>query len=67
MDARDDKMHPLMRGLLALAWLNGLRFWVPLLAVSVILLAVGDTTARVISAPILVGSIIGLYGMFRRR
>jgi hypothetical protein len=59
--------HPLARGLLGLIWLNGLRFWLSLLAVSVILLAIGDMTARVIGALMLVASLVGVVGMFRRR
>ena len=68
MDGPDDpKVHPIARGLLGLVWLNGLLFWLVLFALSIFALAVGDTTARVIGAAVLLLSVLGAVGMFRRR
>lgn len=54
------------RGFLALAWLNGLRFWLSLVALGVVLLAVGSATARVIGAVLLVACFVGVVAVVRR-
>jgi hypothetical protein len=67
MNAPDRNLHPLARGLFWLAWLNGVRFFVSVIVVSVVLLAIGDATARVFGAGMLLVSLVCLARIFRRR
>jgi len=60
-----EQQHLLPRLVLALLWLNGLRFWVFLLVVGVLFVAYGNSLGVAIGVVLLAAALPGVVGMFR--